>query len=29
MSMALAEATKEALWLKGIVKELRLNKGGV
>ena len=29
MSMAVAEAANEALWLKGIVKELRLNQGGV
>ena len=27
--MALAEAAKEALWLKGLVKELGLNQGGV
>jgi hypothetical protein len=27
--MAVAEATKEALWLKGLVKELGLNQGGV
>jgi hypothetical protein len=27
--MAVAEAAKEALWLKGLVKELGLNQGGV
>ena len=27
--MALAKAAKEALWLKGLVKELGLNQGGV
>jgi hypothetical protein len=27
--MVVAEATKEALWLKGLVKELGLNQGGV
>ena len=27
--MAIAEASKEALWLKGLVKELGLNQGGV
>jgi hypothetical protein len=27
--MAIAEAIKEALWLKGLVKELSLNQGGV
>uniref|UniRef100_A0A2N9EIR8 CCHC-type domain-containing protein n=1 Tax=Fagus sylvatica TaxID=28930 RepID=A0A2N9EIR8_FAGSY len=27
--MAIAEAAKEALWLKGLVKELGLNQGGV
>ena len=27
--MAVAKAAKEALWLKGLVKELGLNQGGV
>ena len=27
--MAVAEAAKKALWLKGLVKELGLNQGGV
>ena len=27
--MAVAKATKEALWLKGLVKELGLNQSGV
>ena len=27
--MAVAEAAKEALWLKGLVKKLGLNQGGV
>ena len=27
--MAIAEAVKEALWLKGLVRELGLNQGGV
>ena len=27
--MAVAEVAKEALWLKGLVKELSLNQGGV
>ena len=27
--MAIAEVAKEALWLKGLVRELGLNQGGV